>query len=489
MKRNFQLALIGGSIVITLLLSSCSRFQTKLAEFSIIETNEINVIGNLNAENYHILAWDTSGSVISDPPKVGQTVQQNQILFELDKNSIPTEQQLLNQDFENISKLKEERDNNHALYLETANAAVKYYRKKAEAANTFFNNIQLPQATPDYLEKLRKEISEAESFAKFKLKKYEEIKNDSGPVVTKEARKEYILAQTRFENLQKAYNDLIGPPSAEELVIAKTKVNDAEDQLKRAISVRDNIKMGNYSLLFRYYAGYDYYDFYTNDYFFNTDKWNIVGNQLDEEYNYLKLQHDKMYTIAPFTGEVAAVHSQKGDFVSAGTPSVTIVDRNSLVVECNVPEQYIPYLKIGDKAQFSFKYFQGLLVGGQIKEINPIGIDLNSLNLNISSKPSNEVKEKQIVYKVKFSLDKTDFPIYLGASTDIVIDLSASISEIFVPQISVRRNADGEYLLLKNSFGDEYSLPISLGSTKEDMVMVFPINGKEIFITDKILLP
>lgn len=73
---------------------------------------------------------------------------------------------------------------------------------------------------------------------------------------------------------------------------------------------------------------------------------------------------------APFDGVVGISKVEVGDRVSPGTSIVTLDDRRELIVEFEVPEQFLPQLRIGQKVAAQTPGFQGRDFKGVIEDID-----------------------------------------------------------------------------------------------------------------------
>ena len=57
--------------------------------------------------------------------------------------------------------------------------------------------------------------------------------------------------------------------------------------------------------------------------------------------------------VAPISGNISAVYTNKGAYVDASTPIVEIIDNSSLHLHLQVYERDLPYIKVGQQVHFN----------------------------------------------------------------------------------------------------------------------------------------
>ncbi|MCB1041878.1 MAG: efflux RND transporter periplasmic adaptor subunit [Acidobacteria bacterium] len=75
---------------------------------------------------------------------------------------------------------------------------------------------------------------------------------------------------------------------------------------------------------------------------------------------------------APFAGNVGARLVSPGQFVTRGTAMTEIVDADSLLLECHVPERYLTVLQIGAPVSFHTVSFPERLFNASVTFVSPI---------------------------------------------------------------------------------------------------------------------
>lgn len=91
---------------------------------------------------------------------------------------------------------------------------------------------------------------------------------------------------------------------------------------------------------------------------------------------------DKMNLTAPFDGMVGKSKVNPGDYVTTGQSVVTLTDTKHLRIEYNVPEKYLPALKLGQTVKITTSTYPGKIFTGQVSFISPtINTDNRSVPL------------------------------------------------------------------------------------------------------------
>ncbi len=96
--------------------------------------------------------------------------------------------------------------------------------------------------------------------------------------------------------------------------------------------------------------------------------------------NAVMLEHTKL--IAPFDGVTGKCKVSEGEYVTSGHSVVTLTDTKHLRVEYNLPEKYLPMLKIGQEVKVTSAAYPGKLFTGKVSFISPtINVENRSIAL------------------------------------------------------------------------------------------------------------
>lgn len=165
---------------------------------------------------------------------------------------------------------------------------------------------------------------------------------------------------------------------------------------------------------------------------------------------------DSMNIIAPFDGEILFVNSTKGDVVNTGTPAVIIADTNHYYVEAQVDEADIAKVNAGQSVDITSDGLPDAKITGTVTAINPIGVNTGGL----------------IKFTVRIALDKTDVPIYPGATANVTITISEPATHLLVPLAAVQNGADGEFVQVQKADGTLQQVIVTTGEMIGDNVIV-----------------
>lgn len=139
--------------------------------------------------------------------------------------------------------------------------------------------------------------------------------------------------------------------------------------------------------------------------------------------------------IAPFDGRLGIRQINLGQFISPGTPIVTLQSLDPLYVMFNLPEQYLANLSIGQKIDVSINYGNGLNVSGKIVAIN--------------SKV--EQSTRNILVQAMIPNDK--YQLYPGMYASVKIWMNNKKNEIVIPQTAITYSLSGDYVFIVKNEG------------------------------------
>jgi membrane fusion protein (multidrug efflux system) len=90
---------------------------------------------------------------------------------------------------------------------------------------------------------------------------------------------------------------------------------------------------------------------------------------------------NKMKLAAPFSGVVGKSKVNPGDYVTTGQSVVTLTDTKNLRIEYNVPEKYLPLLKLGQDVSITTATYPDKTFTGKVSYISPT---INAENRSVS---------------------------------------------------------------------------------------------------------
>ena len=138
----------------------------------------------------------------------------------------------------------------------------------------------------------------------------------------------------------------------------------------------------------------------------------------------------KASLLAPFDGVITAVHVAEGE--RANGLAVDLVDTDSLEVVLSVDEVDIGELAIGQPAVITLETWPGAEIAGEIVAIAPKALAGNSAI---------------VAYEVRLSLDDTDLPIRVGMTANADLITSAQNGVLLVPNAAITADREAGRVL------------------------------------------
>jgi membrane fusion protein (multidrug efflux system) len=144
---------------------------------------------------------------------------------------------------------------------------------------------------------------------------------------------------------------------------------------------------------------------------------------------------------APFNGRLGIRQVNLGQYVSPGTPLVTLQSLDPLYVMFSLPEQYLAALYLGQDADISVNYGNGKTVHGKITAINS-KVDPSSRNV-----------------LVQVTIPNEKFLLYPGMYAHARIWLNDKDKRIVIPQTSISYSLSGDYVYIVKDEGKSKDKP------------------------------
>lgn len=137
-----------------------------------------------------------------------------------------------------------------------------------------------------------------------------------------------------------------------------------------------------------------------------------------------EIQLERGRVAAPFAGRVADLNVVEGQYVTAGTELMTIVDLDPIKVEVQVLEASLPMLSAGRRAEVRFSAFPGETFEGRIQSINPM------------------VDPEYRTARVTVLLANPDHRIVPGMYAEVSMDAEALPDRMIVPRSAILERGD-----------------------------------------------
>lgn len=172
---------------------------------------------------------------------------------------------------------------------------------------------------------------------------------------------------------------------------------------------------------------------------------------------------DKKSLKAPFDGRLGIRQIDLGQFLSAGTPIVTLQALDPIYLDFFLPQQALSQIKVGQPVRAKIDAYPGQTFPGEITAINP-RVEATSRNLQIRA-----------------TLKNADHRLLPGMYATVDIDTGAPQKLVTLPQTAITYNAYGSTVYLVDDKGkDDKGQPklqarqtfVTTGATRGDQVAV-----------------
>lgn len=124
---------------------------------------------------------------------------------------------------------------------------------------------------------------------------------------------------------------------------------------------------------------------------------------------------------APFDGVVAKISVKKGDTISSGASTVTLVSQN-MVANISLNEIDAAKIKLGQKANMTFDAVDGLNITGKVTQVDLVGT----------------VSQGVVTYNVEITFDTQDARVRSGMSVNATVITDIRTDVLVVPNVALK---------------------------------------------------
>ncbi len=399
-----------------------NTFQTETIQRGNI-TAMIGGTGTVRANQTAVIAWQTSGQVGEIRVRVGEMVRADQVLTELEKNSLPQSIILAEADLVTAKRALETLQES-----EVARAQAQLALAQAQDA---LKKAQDQRASKNYQRASALTIDEARTnleLARLEKNRTEQVYDmfDNLPVDNPQrmnAYSAYLDAQRRLQRAEANLNYLLSLPSELEIEQADANLAVAEANLKEAEREWERLKNG-------------------------PDPDDIKAAEariaaIEATLGLVSLE-------APFAGTITEINIKPGDQVAPGTIAFRIDDLSRLLVDVQIPEVDINRIQVGQSTRLTFDAITGREYTGEVVEVGRVGTPVAGL----------------VNFKVTIELKDADESVLPGMTAAVNIIVSEIEDVLVVPNRAVRlRNNQRVVYLLQD--GVPTPVQIQIGATSD----------------------
>ena len=399
-----------------------NTFQTETIQRGNI-TAMVGGTGTVRANQTAVIAWQTSGQVGEITVKVGDLVRPDQVLAELEKNSLPQSLILAEADLVTAKRALETLQES-----EIARAQAQLALAQAQDA---LKKAQDQRASKNYQRASALTIDEARTnleLARLEKNRTEQVYDmfDNLPVDNPQrmnAYSAYLDAQRRLQRAEANLNYLLSLPNELEIEQADANLAVAEANLKEAEREWERLKDG-------------------------PDPDDIKAAEariaaIEATLGLVRLE-------APFAGTITEINIKPGDQVAPGTIAFRIDDLSRLLVDVQIPEVDINRIQVGQTTRLTFDAIPAREYNGVVVEVGRVGTPVAGL----------------VNFKVTIELQDADESVLPGMTAAVNIVVSEIEDVLVVPNRAVRlRNNQRVVYLLQD--GVPTPVQIQIGATSD----------------------
>lgn len=215
-----------------------------------------------------------------------------------------------------------------------------------------------------------------------------------------------------------------------------------------------------------------------------------IGADTQEELEDAKMNYDtavsslaesqsnmnEMTIVAPMSGVVVGEPQTPGTMAVQGTSSPTVImriaDLSKKQILAKVDETDIGNVKVGQEATFTVDSFNGKTFTARVSKISQTDTS-NSWNVNTSSSSSSSSSSTSVIYYyVTLDVDDPDNVLLPAMTARVEINTAEKSDALVVPLSTLKTDAKGSYVVVKNDDGTQENRYVSTGIYSDEYVEI-----------------
>ena len=216
-----------------------------------------------------------------------------------------------------------------------------------------------------------------------------------------------------------------------------------------------------------------------------------IGADTQEELEDAKMNYDtavsslaesqsnmnEMTIVAPMSGVVVGEPQTAGTMAVQGNSSPTVImriaDLSSKQILAKVDETDIGNVKVGQTATFTVDSFNGKTFTARVSKISQTDTS-NTWNVNTSSSSSSSSSSSAsvIYYYVTLDVDDPDNVLLPSMTARVEINTAEKNDALVVPLSTLKTDAKGSYVIVKNEDGTQENRYVSTGIYSDEYVEI-----------------
>jgi len=414
--------------------STASNFQTVTLNRGDL-TASVGATGTVRSNQSGTLSWSTTGRVDKVNVAVGDVVQPEQVLAQLDQRSLSQSIILARADLVTAQRNLEQLLNSGVARAEAQQALVAA-QKELDDAIEKRESKQYARALPPTVDEARANLVVAQNAVDEATKQYDRVDDraEDDPIRAEvfaqlaRARKEY---DRQLANL----NWLLGRPDDQEISEADARVAVAEANLADAQREWERLKDG-------------------------PDPQDVAA--AEARISALESTIGQIILLSPFGGTVTHVESKPGDQINPGSVAFRIDDLSRLLVDVEITEVDVNRIRPGQPVMMSFDAIPEKEYSGKVIEVARVGAATQGV----------------VNFTVTVQIDNGDGAVRPGmtAAVNIITDLIENV--LLVPNRAVRLR-EGQRVVYVLRDGVPVMVDIGLGLTSDTTSQIVSGDVKE----------
>ncbi|BAL83832.1 putative HlyD family secretion protein [Selenomonas ruminantium subsp. lactilytica TAM6421] len=215
-----------------------------------------------------------------------------------------------------------------------------------------------------------------------------------------------------------------------------------------------------------------------------------IGADTQEELEDAKMNYDtavsslaesqsnmnEMTIVAPMSGVVVGEPQTPGTMAVQGTSSPTVImriaDLSRKQILAKVDETDIGNVKVGQDATFTVDSFNGKTFTAKVSKISQTDTS-NTWNINTSSSSSSSSSSASVIYYyVTLDVDDPDNVLLPSMTARVEINTAQKDNALVVPLSTLKTDAKGSYVVIKNEDGTQENRYVSTGIYSDEYVEI-----------------
>ena len=186
---------------------------------------------------------------------------------------------------------------------------------------------------------------------------------------------------------------------------------------------------------------------------------------------------NEMTIVAPMSGVVVGEPQTPGTMAVQGTSNPTVImriaDMSSKQILAKIDETDIGSVKVGQTATFTVDSFNGKTFTARVSKISQTDTS-NSWNINTSSSSSSSSSSSAsvIYYYVTLDVDDPDNMLLPAMTARVEINTAEKNDALVVPLSTLKTDANGSYVIVKNADGTQENRYVSTGIYSDEYVEI-----------------